>query len=80
MMLPLLFTTIAILFTWMLIILILAGTGSFLMRIAGFHQFKLTFFIVSFWIGFAAFLVVDQVWNIFRPADWRLWAIFACLT
>ncbi len=68
-------TTAAILITWAIIIVGLTGTGLLVKRIYGLKQISSANFVVSFWVGFAVILCIGQIWNIFLPADGRIWLI-----
>lgn len=68
-------TIIAILATWLIMTIGLVGDGLLILYFFRLKKFCSTIIILSFWLGFAAFLAIGQLWNIFLPADWRLWII-----
>jgi len=73
-------TTVTILITWTLMIFGLTGSGLLVLRLYGLKRFSSLIIISSFWIGFAGFLCVGQIWNLFLPADGYLWLINICLS
>ena len=60
-------------------ITILIGAGLLIQRFYGITKINNFSFTLSFWVGFALILGVGQVWNLFLPADGRIWAILLFL-
>lgn len=69
----------AILTTWIIIIFGLTCLGLLVRRIYGSKQINTNDLIISFWVGFAIALCIGQIWNLFLPADGRLWLIILFL-
>ncbi len=71
--------TVYVLSMWVTLCLLFVGVGSLVRRLFRLRLDSGRSVFMSFWMGWAGWLVILQLWHLFLPVDWRALALLAAV-